>query len=907
MRIGFQGIKNCYSYQVLDKYMKMYIIEPIGFKSFEELFNNLKNNTIDYAILPIENSLGGSVFVNSYASQMDLFYKHEIKIHCEFHYHINHSLYSFNDNIKNISKVISHPQALLQCNNNIKKHNFRVEEFWDTTASLHRLAELEDKNIACIGPPNLGKEFGLNELYTKFNDVKKNITRFYLVSSNNDKSNDNFNKIINNNLIIENYKFSGYIIANDKVGILNRHLNYFTENKYNLTKIESRPYLRLNCANDSVNDFSYIFYIEGVSDNKCINTINNFNLFGNFPKLMFENENLSKINKQLKVGIIGFGRFGQFVGKEMIDYGFKVFATSRTDYTKIAKEYNIEYVCKSDFEELDLDIIIFATSILSFENVLKSYSKDFLKKSLLVDVLSVKQYPYEIFKEYLLDDYNLLLTHPMFGPDSANLSWNDKTFVYYVDSTDKKFKKPLNTFLDFWKYKGCNMKNMIPEEHDIETANSQFLTHFIGRTLELLECENTDIDTDGYKSLLKIKNHTVNDSWDLFYALAKYNMKSNDTINKLKYMVSNLESKIYSDKTKIKLSETSKMYKRILEMRKDGIDVINAAIGVPTWFPNTGYSSEYSTAKGNMDLIENLSNYYNNKYDMNTSSDNLMISSGAKPCIYIALKLLTKIGSKWIVPTPYWTSYPDMVSSLNGSTIILNGNPKENWEFDINQLEEHFNDTTVNGIILCNPNNPTGLVYSEKYIKNIIVLCEKYKKYIIVDEVYLPLTDMMTSYKYIENQSYDKMIVISSFSKYWAVPGWRIGWILSSKNLIEKLIGVQSCIFTCASTAGMELCNKLLIEKNKPNLSILDMSRIELENLFISKGWELIRNKNRSMYIFPIKFKIDIDSLIENLLNEGLAIISGKAFGYEQGIRVTLPNNLNTLNRMKEIFKKCLK
>ena len=104
---------------------------------------------------------------------MDLFYKHEIKIHCEFHYHINHSLYSFNDNTKDISKVISHPQALLQCNNNIKKHNFRVEEFWDTTASLHRLAELGDKNIACIGPPNLGKEFGLNELYTKFNDVKK--------------------------------------------------------------------------------------------------------------------------------------------------------------------------------------------------------------------------------------------------------------------------------------------------------------------------------------------------------------------------------------------------------------------------------------------------------------------------------------------------------------------------------------------------------------------------------------------------------------------------------------------------------------------------------------------------------------------------------------------------------------
>ena len=214
-----------------------------------------------------------------------------------------------------------------------------------------------------------------------------------------------------------------------------------------------------------------------------------------------------------------------------------------------------------------------------------------------------------------------------------------------------------------------------------------------------------------------------------------------------------------------------------------------------------------------MDLIENLSNYYNNKYDMNISSDNLMISSGAKPCIYIALKLLTKIGSKWIVPTPYWTSYPDMVSSLNGSTIILNGIPKENWQFDINQLEEHFNDPTVNGIILCNPNNPTGLVYSEKYIKDIIVLCEKYKKYIIVDEVYLPLTDMMTSYKYIENQSYDKMIVISSFSKYWAVPGWRIGWILSSKNLIEKLIEFNHVFLPVLQLQGWSYVTNFLMKK----------------------------------------------------------------------------------------------
>ena len=271
-------------------------------------------------------------------------------------------------------------------------------------------------------------------------------------------------------------------------------------------------------------------------------------------------------NKFFKIGIIGFGRFGQFLAKKMVQYGFTVYVTNRTNYSKIAKEIGAIFVEDSFLNIREkLDIIIFSVSIFSFENILKSYPINFWKNKLIVDVLSVKVYPQKIIQNYLKNvKCDILLTHPMFGPDSANESWINKNFIWWIEKNNTDicsnlYKNnstnieetskldPICMFLDFWKKEGCNMIEMNPEEHDKIAANSQFLTHFIGRLLELLNCEESNIDTDGYKSLLTIKNHTMNDSWDLFLALAKFNPKSLETIKKIKNQLNHLEEIISSD------------------------------------------------------------------------------------------------------------------------------------------------------------------------------------------------------------------------------------------------------------------------------------------------------------------------------------------------------------------------
>lgn len=891
MKLGYQGEENCYSYQVIKKYLDNNLYNK-GFSSFESVFEALHYEEIDFAVIPIENSLGGCIFVN-----YDLFYKYNIKIHSEFHHEIKHSLYSLNPNKDNLKSVISHPQALQQCHNNIKKHNLKPEEFWDTSASLNEVVRRNDLTLGCIAPPNLGSKFNLFELEKNFNDQEKNITRFYLVSLK--KRNLLHQNILLENLVATKNKFSGYFISKNKIGILNECLEEFKNNNYNLTKIESRPYL-----GKDRDVFSYIFYLEGVIE-KQVENINGFELFGLYPLLNYNNYIQPSIGK-LKVGIIGFGRFGQFIGEEMVNYGFDVYATSRTNYFNEAKKINITFLEREKFQEemkKSFHVIILATSILSFESVLNSYPKELWENKLVVDVLSVKSFPYKVLEEYLPEN-DILLTHPMFGPDSAKSSgWNNKNFVYWSLKKSENKIDILTEFLEFWKFQGCNMIEMEPEEHDRLTANSQFLTHFIGRTLELLNCENTLVDTDGYKSLIKIKEHSINDSWDLFSALSKFNPKTYDTISKLKYQLFSLEEKLLpSNGNKIKSSSTSEMFSKIAQMKENNIDVINSAIGVPSWYPEIDYnllnlSSAYTTSQGNNDLLLNLVKYYKKNHNLEIKKENLVIVSGGKPGIYLTLNLITKTSSKWLLPKPYWTSYPDMISLLNGETIFLES---ENcYLFSLEDVENNFKNELVNGIIICNPNNPTGYVYPEDFLENLVNICKKYEKYLIVDEVYLPLTNRNTLY----SKDYSKMVVISSFAKYWALPGWRVGWVLANDEIIKNLTKIQSTILTCAPNGSQMICNHLLNTNFRPDLNILDKSKAKLFEHFKHQGWNLKFSKEASMYLFPVNKEINIEEYVDNLLSKGLAVMKGSAFGVPNGIRITLPNDESKLEKILNILK----
>jgi len=277
-------------------------------------------------------------------------------------------------------------------------------------------------------------------------------------------------------------------------------------------------------------------------------------------------EKLSALrSKPLTIGVIGFGRFGQFIAKTLGRHG-KIVVTSRSDYTEIANGMGAEYVPLSEpetFLDKNLDVIILATSIVSFESTVKSLTphlrEHVAKRSkgpLLVDVLSVKEHARDILLNYLPEECDILCTHPMFGPDSGKNGWKNLNFVFektrvdkvvfdpnscvdFERSNDRAFNEAysytesmdrIERFLSIWEEEGCRMVPLSCKSHDEYAANSQFITHLMGRILGAQGLQKTPIDTKGFESVLKLIDSTTADSFDLFYGLYKFNKKNSLSI-----------------------------------------------------------------------------------------------------------------------------------------------------------------------------------------------------------------------------------------------------------------------------------------------------------------------------------------------------------------------------------------
>eukprot|EP00590_Aulacoseira_subarctica_P007614 CAMPEP_0172416966 /NCGR_PEP_ID=MMETSP1064-20121228/3480_1 /TAXON_ID=202472 /ORGANISM="Aulacoseira subarctica , Strain CCAP 1002/5" /LENGTH=335 /DNA_ID=CAMNT_0013154985 /DNA_START=153 /DNA_END=1160 /DNA_ORIENTATION=+ len=276
--------------------------------------------------------------------------------------------------------------------------------------------------------------------------------------------------------------------------------------------------------------------------------------------------------RPLTIGIVGFGRFGQFMARTFVKQHHKVVAISRSDYSDVAQGMGVTHISGMNlhkFLQEDLDVIVLAVSIMSFRETVLQLAPSLLEASknttrvlpLVVDVLSVKEHPRNILLTHLPKDCDILCTHPMFGPDSAQHGWSGLNFVYERTRIDgvtwdcnklppnrqqkqqgeemmngslTEGKDRVERFLSIWEEEGCRMVQLSCVEHDEYAANSQFITHLMGRILGKQGLSPTPIDTKGFENVLKLVQTTTADSFDLFYGLYKYNPNSMDTVNNLR-------------------------------------------------------------------------------------------------------------------------------------------------------------------------------------------------------------------------------------------------------------------------------------------------------------------------------------------------------------------------------------
>ena len=247
MNIYYQWHEGAYSHITALEVAKKYNIKNInGLFSFKDMFDNVVKNDGIW-IVPIENSYAGSVHENFYH-----LVSYDVKIIWEYFLDIKHCLVSTSNDIKTIKEAYSHYQALMQCENYLKKHNINAKVFWDTAWAAKYIKEKNDSSLWAISSELAGEIYWLNILEKWINDQDGNNTRFFIIT----KENINLEKFSQHNKISLVFK------VKDMPAVLYKCLWAFATRDINLTKIESLP--------TKEKQFEYMFWIDFIKpeDNK---------------------------------------------------------------------------------------------------------------------------------------------------------------------------------------------------------------------------------------------------------------------------------------------------------------------------------------------------------------------------------------------------------------------------------------------------------------------------------------------------------------------------------------------------------------------------------------------------------------------------------------------------------------
>lgn len=234
------------------------------------------------------------------------------------------------------------------------------------------------------------------------------------------------------------------------------------------------------------------------------------------------------------VGIIGFGRFGRVLGQILSDD----FNVKAYDVQHQKGQFGVQFVDRKTI--LQEETLFVSVPIREFKNVVMDIAADLNEKATILDVCSVKVYPVTVMTEVLPSNVGIIATHPLFGPDSIAKPNGLRMMMNPV--------RDIHHVFPYWKEyiesKAIKVVELTPEEHDMDAARTQGITHFIGRVLKEAGVESTAIDTLGFRDLLGVIDQTCYDSWELFVDLQNYNPYTVRMIEQLESAIQTIRRKI---------------------------------------------------------------------------------------------------------------------------------------------------------------------------------------------------------------------------------------------------------------------------------------------------------------------------------------------------------------------------
>jgi aspartate aminotransferase len=326
---------------------------------------------------------------------------------------------------------------------------------------------------------------------------------------------------------------------------------------------------------------------------------------------------------------------------------------------------------------------------------------------------------------------------------------------------------------------------------------------------------------------------------------------------------------------------------------------------------NTG-DVKYTPTEGIPSLRKAIIRYTEENYDRVAAPENVLVSAGAKQALFNLLFTLVNPQEEVIVLAPYWVSYPEMIKMVYGVPVIVT---PEDGKF-VPQLEdiERAVSSYTKAIIVNSPNNPSGAVYPVELIGQLVELCERKGIYLIMDDIYHRLVfdgkRAASAYTFTKKDlDSTKVISINGISKLYGMTGFRIGWVVAPRKIVEVMANVQAQTTSCTSVILQAAAEGALIGLQ----SVVETLRMTLENNRNVMVQELrafngvhITPPDGTYYCLP-DFRAYNKSSVELsrfLLKKALVVtVPGKEFGMEGHLRLSYATTIKDVKQGIERIK----
>jgi aspartate/methionine/tyrosine aminotransferase len=322
---------------------------------------------------------------------------------------------------------------------------------------------------------------------------------------------------------------------------------------------------------------------------------------------------------------------------------------------------------------------------------------------------------------------------------------------------------------------------------------------------------------------------------------------------------------------------------------------------------------QYTSALGLPALREAIATNYRRVYGLDIAPERIIVTAGASAALLLACAALVDRDAEVLMPDPSYPCNRHFVAAFEGKATMIPSGPEHRFQLSEAMVREHWSEAT-RGVLLASPSNPTGTSIAHDELANIVTAVREKNGFTIVDEIYQGLSYDDAPFSALSLG--DDIIVINSFSKYFNMTGWRLGWLVAPENLVPQFEKLAQNLFICASSvaqhAGVACFAPESIAIYEERKAEFRRRRDYIVPALRELGFKVPVAPDGAFYVYAdcTALSDDADRLTRDMLNEaGVVLVPGMDFGphtAHQYIRVSYATSMENLkeavDRLRRFF-----